>query len=33
MIAEGAVAPEFSVETDEGKRVSLSDFRGQCVVL
>jgi thioredoxin-dependent peroxiredoxin len=33
MIAEGAKAPDFSVETDEGKRVSLMDYRGQWVVL
>ena len=33
MIAEGAVAPPFTVETDEGKQVSLSDYRGHWVVL
>ncbi|HYV96422.1 MAG TPA: thioredoxin-dependent thiol peroxidase [Gemmatimonadaceae bacterium] len=29
----GAAAPDFTVETDEGKTVSLSDFRGKPVVL
>ena len=29
----GDTAPGFSVETDEGKRVSLKDFGGQWVVL
>jgi peroxiredoxin Q/BCP len=27
------MAPEFTVDTDEGNRVSLKDFRGQWVVL
>ena len=33
MIAEGTNAPDFTVLTDEGKQVSLRDFRGQWVVL
>lgn len=33
MIAEGAVAPDFTVDTDTGKRVSLRDYRGYWVVL
>ena len=33
MVAEGSVAPDFTVETDEGKHVSLRDYRGKWVVL
>ena len=33
MIAEGTTAPDFTVETDAGTPVSLSDYRGQWVVL
>jgi peroxiredoxin Q/BCP len=33
MIAEGEVAPDFTVETDEGNQVSLRDYRGKWVVL
>lgn len=33
MIATGATAPGFTVETDEGKVVSLRDYRGKWVVL
>jgi peroxiredoxin Q/BCP len=33
MIAEGSVAPDFTVETDEGTLVSLRDYRGKWVVL
>ena len=33
MIQEGAKAPAFMAETDEGKTVSLSDFKGKIVVL
>ena len=33
MVAEGAVAPDFTVLTDEGKQVSLRDYRGHWVVL
>lgn len=33
MIATGAAAPDFTVETDEGKVVSLRDYRGNWVVL
>ena len=29
----GDSAPDFSVETDEGRRVSLRDYRGHWVVL
>lgn len=30
---EGAKAPDFTALTDEGKQVSLSDYKGQNVVL
>ena len=33
MIAEGSAAPDFTVETDEGKTISLLDYRGHWVVL
>ena len=33
MIAEGTNAPDFTVLTDEGKQVSLRDYRGHWVVL
>jgi hypothetical protein len=33
MVAEGAPAPDFTVLTDEGKQVSLRDYRGHWVVL
>jgi peroxiredoxin Q/BCP len=33
MLAEGTVAPDFTVDTDEGKSVSLRDYRGRWVVL
>lgn len=33
MIAEGAKAPEFTLKGDDGRDVSLSDFRGRAVVL
>ena len=33
MIQESARAPAFTVETDEGKTVSLADFRGKTLVL
>ena len=33
MVAEGAAAPDFTVLTDEGKQVSLRDYRGHWVVL
>ena len=33
MVTEGEPAPEFSVTTDAGEQVSLSDFRGRPVVL
>lgn len=29
----GDKAPDFTTETDEGKRVSLTDYRGHWVVL
>ena len=32
-LAEGAQAPEFSLPTDEGETVALSQFRGRHVVL
>jgi len=33
MVSEGAPAPEFTLESDEGRTVSLADFRGKQVVL
>jgi peroxiredoxin Q/BCP len=33
MLEEGTVAPEFTLTSDDGKRVSLSDFRGKKVIL
>ena len=33
MVAEGALAPDFTVLTDEAKQVSLRDYRGHWVVL
>jgi peroxiredoxin Q/BCP len=33
MLKVGDQAPEFRVKTDEGKDVSLSDFRGKRVLL
>ena len=33
MVAEGAPAPDFELESDTGETVSLSDFRGRPVVL
>jgi peroxiredoxin Q/BCP len=33
MIAAGERAPDFTVLTDEGKTVSLADFRGKKVIL
>jgi thioredoxin-dependent peroxiredoxin len=33
MLKVGDKAPEFQVMTDEGKDVSLSDFRGKRVLL
>ena len=33
MINEGDKAPDFDLETDDGKRVSLSALRGRNVVL
>jgi thioredoxin-dependent peroxiredoxin len=33
MVSEGEPAPDFTVETDAGATVSLSDFRGKPVVL
>ena len=33
MIAEGKPAPDFELETDTGKRVRLSDYRGKKVIL
>ncbi len=29
MLKEGGKAPDFSVEDDHGKKVSLGDFRGK----
>lgn len=33
MIAEGSPAPDFTLESDEGKQVRLSELKGQHVVL
>jgi peroxiredoxin Q/BCP len=33
VIEEGSQAPDFELQTDEGETVSLSDFRGQPIVL
>ena len=33
MVSEGEPAPDFSLTSDAGERVSLSDFRGRPVVL
>jgi peroxiredoxin Q/BCP len=33
MLKPGDKAPDFRVKTDEGKDVSLSDFRGKRVLL
>jgi peroxiredoxin Q/BCP len=33
VVSEGDTAPDFTVTTDGGERVSLSDFRGKPVVL
>jgi thioredoxin-dependent peroxiredoxin len=33
MLKEGDKAPEFSVTADNGKTVSLADYRGQNLVL
>jgi peroxiredoxin Q/BCP len=33
MLKAGDKAPEFKLKSDEGKDVSLSDFRGKRVVL
>jgi peroxiredoxin Q/BCP len=33
MVEEGKPAPDFELQTDEGERVKLSDFRGKPVVL
>ena len=33
MISEGAAAPDFDLESDDGARVRLSSFRGRPVVL
>ncbi|UCD73101.1 MAG: thioredoxin-dependent thiol peroxidase [Candidatus Bathyarchaeota archaeon] len=33
MVSEGEEAPDFTLEADDGREVSLSDYRGKSVVL
>ena len=33
MLEKGTIAPEFALTSDDGKEVSLSDFRGKKVIL
>ena len=33
ILEEGSKAPDFTVLTDEGKEISLSDYRGHNIVL
>jgi peroxiredoxin Q/BCP len=33
MLKEGDKAPDFRVSSDEGKEISLGDFRGKNVIL
>ena len=33
MIKEGEKAPDFTLDSDDGKRISLSDFQGKNIVL
>ena len=33
MLQEGVIAPDFTLDADGGKKVTLSDYRGQRVVL
>ena len=33
MLTEGSAAPSFSLESDEGTKVSLADHKGEYVVL
>lgn len=33
MITKGKLAPDFTVDSDEGESVSLRDYRGHWVVL
>ena len=33
MISEGSQAPQFTLDSDEGKPVSLADHKGEYVVL
>ncbi|WP_455280579.1 thioredoxin-dependent thiol peroxidase [[Eubacterium] cellulosolvens] len=33
MVKEGEKAPDFTLDSDDGKKISLSDFRGKNIVL
>lgn len=33
MLEKGGIAPDFELTNDEGKRVKLSEYRGQRVLL
>jgi peroxiredoxin len=33
VVSEGEIAPDFTLQTDEGSQISLSDYKGKTVVL
>jgi len=33
VVAEGEIAPDFTLQTDDGSQISLSDYKGKTVVL